>query len=105
MAGGAPDVHPHMKSLPRPNVSTGPPSLGASLGWMSTLAEPAPMLVPSHFFTEASYWPNKAPKMLDLNSQTLISKWNEIFVILGNNLDRFWDFYHGTNMGAGPPKV
>jgi hypothetical protein len=43
--------------------------------------------------------------MLDLNSQTLILSQNGIFVIFGNNLDRFWDFYYGTNMGAGPPKV
>jgi hypothetical protein len=49
VAGGALDVLLWMKSLLRPNVSTGSPSLGASLGWMSTLAEAAPMLVPSHF--------------------------------------------------------
>jgi hypothetical protein len=54
VVGGALDVHPRMKSLLRPNVSTGSPSLGASLRWMSTLAKPAPMLVPSHFVTEAS---------------------------------------------------
>jgi hypothetical protein len=54
VVGGALDVHPRMKSLLMQNVSTGSPSLVASLGWMSTLAEPAPMLVPSHSFTEAS---------------------------------------------------
>lgn len=54
VAGGALDVLPWMKSLLRPNVSTGSPSLGASLAWMSTLAEPAPMLVPSQFVRGAS---------------------------------------------------
>jgi hypothetical protein len=24
-----------------------------------------------------------------------------VFVIFGNNLNGFWDFYHGTNVGAG----
>jgi hypothetical protein len=28
-----------------------------------------------------------------------------IFVIFRNNLNGFGDFYNGTNMGAGSPKV
>jgi hypothetical protein len=39
--------------------------------------------------------------MLDLNSDTLILSEYGIFVILRNYLNGFWDFYHGTNVGAG----
>jgi len=28
-----------------------------------------------------------------------------IFVTFRNNLNRFWDFYNGTNMGAGSLKA
>jgi hypothetical protein len=29
----------------------------------------------------------------------------EIFLIFKNNLNEFWDFYHGANLGAGSPKA
>jgi hypothetical protein len=28
-----------------------------------------------------------------------------MFAIFRNNLNEIWDFYHGTNMGAGSPKA
>jgi hypothetical protein len=28
-----------------------------------------------------------------------------MFVIFRNNLNRFWDFYHGTNLGVGSSKA
>ncbi len=36
----------------------------------------------------------------ELRDPVLVSEW-EVFVIFGNNLNGFWDFYHGTNVGAG----
>jgi len=45
-------------------------------------------------------------KMLDLNSlrETLIqSKYDGIFIIFRNNLNEFWDFDHGTNLGRVHP--
>ncbi len=39
--------------------------------------------------------------MLDLNSETLkFQSKHGIFVQFRNNLNGFWDFYHGTNVGA-----
>jgi hypothetical protein len=39
--------------------------------------------------------------MLDLDLEILISLSMVVFVIFGKNLNGFWDFYHGTNVGAG----
>jgi hypothetical protein len=30
---------------------------------------------------------------------------NFLGVIFGNNLNGFWDFYHGNNVGVGSPKA
>ncbi len=42
--------------------------------------------------------------MLDLNSMMLIKSKHGILVIFRNGLNGIWDFYHGTNRGAGSPK-
>jgi catabolite regulation protein CreA len=43
--------------------------------------------------------------MSDSKSETLIYSKQEVFIIFRNNLNEFWYFYHGTNMGAGSPKA
>jgi hypothetical protein len=43
--------------------------------------------------------------MFDLNSETLIYSLRGILVVLKNNLNGFWDFYHVTKVGACSPKV
>jgi isocitrate dehydrogenase len=44
--------------------------------------------------------------MLDLNSETTNqSNPKAIFVIFRNNLNEFWDVYHGINMSVGSPKA
>jgi hypothetical protein len=37
--------------------------------------------------------------------ETLISSEHGKFVIFRNNLNEFWIFYHGTNLGAGSLKA
>jgi hypothetical protein len=41
----------------------------------------------------------------DLNSEALILSKPWMFVMFRNELNGLWDFYHGTNMGAGSPKA
>jgi hypothetical protein len=43
--------------------------------------------------------------MLNLNLETLIQSKHEIFVIFRNNLNEFWDFCNGINMGADSHKA
>jgi hypothetical protein len=43
--------------------------------------------------------------MLDLESETLILSNHGIFIIFRNNLDDFFYFYHGTNVGPSSSKA
>jgi hypothetical protein len=43
--------------------------------------------------------------MLDLESETLILSNRGIFIIFRNNLDEFFYFHHGTNVGAASSKA
>ncbi len=45
-----------------------------------------------------------SPKLLDLESETLISSKQEIYAIVRNNLNGFWDFYNGPNMVLMHPR-
>jgi hypothetical protein len=57
------------------------------------------------FLSEACQWPYWAQNMFYLNSEALIFFLRGIFVVLKNNLNGFRDFYCGTKVGAGSPKV
>jgi len=68
-------------------------------GW----GEAAPILVGTfRLLSKISY---EAPKMLDLDSETLIYSKHGIFIIFISNFKEFGVFCHGTSVGAASPKV